>query len=106
MSRIATIVVTSLENLINRQITDVESHFFNVLGDVKALMLIYSSVVNKKLLKNPLPPPAPSATQIFSLLQTLYTFVEAKQTSHVQVSQLGTKYFTYMQTVTAFSRYN
>jgi len=77
MCKVLMSIPLDLQNLVNKQIVDVQTHALRILGDLKALTLFYSpSIHGKGQSPNPLPPPAPSVSQLLSTLQLLNSYLE------------------------------
>jgi len=71
-------ITIELRSLITNLVTDVEVLALGILGDLKALTILYSPSINGKgQSKNPLPLPALSTQQLFLLLRNLYAYLQS-----------------------------
>jgi len=78
MCKVLMSIPLDLQNLVNKQIVDVQTHALRILGDLKAISLFYLPSINGKgQSSNPLPPPAPSVSQLLTTLQLLNSYLES-----------------------------
>ena len=83
-------ITMELRSMIASMVTEIEPLALSILGDLKALTLLYSPSINGKgHLKNPLPPPALSTPQLFAMLKSLYSYLQSVASAKVKESKSG-----------------
>jgi len=79
------------QDLVQKQLPDIETHAMGILGDLKVLSLFYTPTLNEKgNTPTPLPAPAPTVPQVLSALKQLNEYFETlltKSSSTVEQSE-------------------
>lgn len=77
MSKVLLSIVMDMENLMAKQIIDIETHAIGILGDLKAITLFYLPTCQQRgPCKNPLPAPAPSVPYLQKTLRKFQVYLE------------------------------
>jgi hypothetical protein len=90
LAKIVLAITIELRSIVGNMVTEIEPLALSILGDLKALTLLYSPSINGKgSLKNPLPAPALSTPQLFTMLRCLYSYFQSIASAKVKNAKLG-----------------
>lgn len=88
MCKVLLAIVMDMENLMAKEIGDIETHAIRLLGDLKALTLFYVPTCQQKgPCRNPLPAPAPSVPYLQKTLKKFQSYLSSVSQKKVDTNQ-------------------